>query len=52
MEFTTLIDVESLREALAAPGIAVLDCRFDLAAPDAGRQAYLGGTFPARVMST
>lgn len=46
MEFTTLIDVDSLREALAAPGIAVLDCRFDLAAPDAGRQAYLRGHIP------
>jgi thiosulfate/3-mercaptopyruvate sulfurtransferase len=31
---------------MAAPGIAVLDCRFDLAAPDAGRQAYLRSHIP------
>ena len=46
MDFTTLIDVESLRALLGTPGIAVLDCRFDLAAPDAGRQAYLRSHIP------
>jgi thiosulfate/3-mercaptopyruvate sulfurtransferase len=46
VDFTTLIDVASLREALATPGIAVLDCRFDLAAPDAGRAAYLRSHIP------
>ena len=46
MDFTTLIDAESLRALLAAPGIALLDCRFDLAAADAGRQAYLRGHIP------
>jgi thiosulfate/3-mercaptopyruvate sulfurtransferase len=46
VDFTTLIDVGSLREALATPGSAVLDCRFDLAAPDAGRAAYLRSHIP------
>ncbi len=46
MDLTTLIDVASLREALATPGTAVLDCRFDLAAPDAGRAAYLRSHIP------
>jgi thiosulfate/3-mercaptopyruvate sulfurtransferase len=46
VDFNTLIDVESLRALMAPPGIAVLDCRFDLAAPDAGRQAYLRSHIP------
>jgi thiosulfate/3-mercaptopyruvate sulfurtransferase len=46
VDFTTLIDVESLRALMASPGVAVLDCRFDLAAPDAGRQAYLRSHIP------
>ncbi len=41
MDFYTTIDVASLKALIGAPGTAVLDCRFDLAAPDAGRQAYL-----------
>jgi thiosulfate/3-mercaptopyruvate sulfurtransferase len=46
VDFTTLIEVVSLRELMATPGIAVLDCRFDLAAPDAGREAYLRSHIP------
>jgi thiosulfate/3-mercaptopyruvate sulfurtransferase len=46
VDFTTLIDVESLRALMASPAVAVLDCRFDLAAPDAGRQAYLRSHIP------
>ena len=46
MDFTTLIDVESLRALMASAAVAVLDCRFDLAAPDAGRQAYLRSHIP------
>ncbi len=41
MDFYTTIDVASLKALIGAPGTAVLDCRFDLAAPEAGRQAYL-----------
>lgn len=46
MDFTTLIDVESLRTLIGTPGTLVLDCRFDLAAPAAGRRAYLLGHIP------
>ncbi len=46
MDFTTLIDVKSLRALLGSPKIVVLDCRFDLAAPDAGREAYLRSHIP------
>jgi thiosulfate/3-mercaptopyruvate sulfurtransferase len=46
VDFTTLIDTESLRARLGTPGIAVLDCRFDLTAPDAGRAAYLQSHIP------
>jgi thiosulfate/3-mercaptopyruvate sulfurtransferase len=46
VDFTTLIDVASLRELMTTPGIVVLDCRFDLGAPDAGREAYRRGHIP------
>jgi thiosulfate/3-mercaptopyruvate sulfurtransferase len=46
VEFKTLIDVDSLRKVLAMPGLAVIDCRFDLANPDAGARAYLAGHIP------
>lgn len=46
MDFTTLIDVESLLARIGTPGTLVLDCRFDLAAPAAGREAYLRGHIP------
>jgi len=41
MVFKTLIDVDSLQELLGQPRLAVVDCRFDLMNPEAGRQAYL-----------
>jgi thiosulfate/3-mercaptopyruvate sulfurtransferase len=44
MAHTTLIDVASLRKSL--PDCVVLDCRFDLNRPDAGRQAWLAGHIP------
>jgi thiosulfate/3-mercaptopyruvate sulfurtransferase len=46
VDFTTLIDVESLRMLIGTPGTLVLDCRFDLGAPAAGREAYLRGHIP------
>ena len=50
MEFNTLIDAAALQTLLGAPGSAsfpvVLDCRFDLARPDAGGRAYLAGHIP------
>ncbi len=46
--YTTLISAGNLAERLAAaPGdVLVFDCRFDLAAPDAGGQAYDAGHLP------
>jgi len=44
MSFTTLIDVDSLA-ALAGPAV-LLDCRFDLSLPHAGRRAYAAGHIP------
>lgn len=53
MGFASLIDVDSLQRLLRrtagpdpASRVVVLDCRFDLAAPSAGRQAYLTGHIP------
>jgi thiosulfate/3-mercaptopyruvate sulfurtransferase len=46
VDLTTLIDTASLRALMATPGIALLDCRFDLAAPDAGREGYLRSHIP------
>src|SRR5450432_2959640 len=44
MPFSTLIDVDSLA-ALPAPAV-LLDCRFDLNEPQAGRRAYAAGHIP------
>jgi thiosulfate/3-mercaptopyruvate sulfurtransferase len=46
VDFKTLIDVAALKPLIGTPAVAVLDCRFDLAAPDAGRQAYLAAHIP------
>jgi thiosulfate/3-mercaptopyruvate sulfurtransferase len=46
MMFKTLIGVDSLRELLGKPRLAVIDCRFDLMNPNAGRQAYLTAHIP------
>ena len=47
MLFKTLIDADSLEELLGNPRLAVIDCRFDLLNPDAGRKAYLEAHIPA-----
>jgi thiosulfate/3-mercaptopyruvate sulfurtransferase len=51
VEFKTLIDTASLRTLIGAPGAAsslvLLDCRFDLAAPEAGGRAYLAAHIPS-----
>jgi thiosulfate/3-mercaptopyruvate sulfurtransferase len=46
--YTTLISATNLAERLAAaPGsVLVFDCRFDLAAPEAGEAAYAQGHIP------
>src|SRR5271168_655676 len=46
MMFKTLIDADSLRKLLGDPQLAIVDCRFDLMNPDAGRQAYLRAHIP------
>ena len=46
MTYTSLIDRATAAKLIAAPGVAVIDCRFDLAAPAAGRQAFLTGHIP------
>src|SRR5260221_11891542 len=46
MAYQTLIDVDALRELLGNPRLAVVDCRFDLVNPEAGRQAYLRAHIP------
>jgi thiosulfate/3-mercaptopyruvate sulfurtransferase len=46
MAFQTLIDVHALQNLLGEPRLAVVDCRFDLMSPEAGRQAYLRAHIP------
>jgi thiosulfate/3-mercaptopyruvate sulfurtransferase len=46
MSFGTLIDAAALRELVGKPGVAVIDCRFDLVNPEGGRRAYLKGHIP------
>jgi thiosulfate/3-mercaptopyruvate sulfurtransferase len=46
MTFSTLIDATGLRDLVGQPGVALIDCRFDLANPDAGRNAFLSGHIP------
>ena len=43
---TTLIETGQLAELLSSAGIVVLDCRFDVARPDAGREAWRQGHIP------
>ena len=47
--YSTLISVDELSEHLGDPNWAIVDCRFSLADPDAGRQAYLKGHIPGAV---
>ncbi|GAC1677671.1 MAG: sulfurtransferase [Steroidobacteraceae bacterium] len=47
VEFQTLIGVDSLRQLQGDPRLAVVDCRFDLLQPDAGRRAFLAAHIPA-----
>jgi thiosulfate/3-mercaptopyruvate sulfurtransferase len=46
MLLTTLIDVPTLAARLGSASLVVVDCRFDLAAPAAGRTAYLHSRIP------
>lgn len=44
--WTTLVQAETLSIALGRPDLAILDCRFSLAAPGAGERAYVEGHIP------
>jgi thiosulfate/3-mercaptopyruvate sulfurtransferase len=46
MTSRTLIEAEALAEALGDPRLAVFDCRFDLARPAYGRNAYIDEHVP------
>jgi thiosulfate/3-mercaptopyruvate sulfurtransferase len=47
MVFKTLIDVDSLRALMGGhPHLCIVDCRFDLSSPEAGRRAYLQAHIP------
>lgn len=47
--YTTLIDTDALASQLFDPGIAVVDCRFDLGNPAAGEVDYERGHIPGAV---
>lgn len=49
MHATTLVTTDVLAEALARPGLVVIDCRFDLGHARAGEEAYLAGHIPGAV---
>ncbi len=47
--FTTLISAQQLAERIADPELRIIDCRFSLADPEAGRSAYSQGHIPGAV---
>ncbi|KRA51956.1 sulfurtransferase [Pseudoxanthomonas sp. Root630] len=51
MNWTALVDADTLSTVLGAPGLRLVDARFVMlnAAPDAGRQAYAQGHLPGAV---
>jgi thiosulfate/3-mercaptopyruvate sulfurtransferase len=46
VDFRTTIDAAAALQLIGSPSVVILDCRFDLAAPDAGKQAYLRQHIP------
>src|SRR5690606_31010663 len=46
MAFTTLIQAADLQTLLARNAVCLIDCRHDLANPDAGRNAYAEDHLP------
>lgn len=46
MQYTTLVDAATLARLIGKPGTAVIDCRFDLASPAAGRLSFLRAHIP------
>ncbi len=51
MAYTTLISAAELAPHVGAPGWLLVDCRHDLADPEAGRRAYQVGHLPGAVFA-
>lgn len=51
MDFRTVISARSLAEVLGQDELVILDCRFDLMAPDAGRLTWTEGHVPGAVFA-
>jgi thiosulfate/3-mercaptopyruvate sulfurtransferase len=49
MHAKTLVDTATLAAELDRPGLVVVDCRFNLADPRAGEDAYLAGHIPGAI---
>lgn len=49
--YTTLISVNDLQPQLADPDWVIVDCRFDLSAPDQGRRDYLRDHIPGALFA-
>ncbi|MFT5500451.1 MAG: thiosulfate/3-mercaptopyruvate sulfurtransferase [Woeseiaceae bacterium] len=49
--YRTLVDISQLKALAAGPGCRVVDCRFNLMKPGAGRQDYLAGHIPGAVFA-
>jgi thiosulfate/3-mercaptopyruvate sulfurtransferase len=49
MPYTTLISVQELRNHIADPDWAIIDCRFSLEDAERGRKAYLNAHIPGAV---
>ena len=46
VDFRTTIDAAASQHLIGSPSVVILDCRFDLVAPDAGKQGYLRQHIP------
>jgi len=46
INYTTLISASNLFSILSAPDCVIIDCRHDLAQPEAGRDAYQQAHIP------
>lgn len=46
MSYSTIIDTETVFDHLGDPNWRIIDCRFDLAEPEAGREAYREAHLP------
>lgn len=49
MAWQTLVSAEQVADMLGDPHLRLFDCRYELARPDAGREAYLQGHLPGAV---